>query len=206
MRHSWWFETCYGLVLYQIRTQFFLVAAISTARTFFLTNFPNHITNFFRFASTYDQEGLVSLDDYLERMNDDQDTIFYLPGDSLDAVVKSPLLKKYEQEGIEVLLMPDPIDEFCMQHLSEYERKKVKSIAKDDANPFDKGANEKKKQQKLKEMYKPLTDWWKKLIGKDMESIKISNKLVDDAAYIFTSQYGYSAQMEKINRAQAFAN
>ena len=139
-------------------------------------------------------------------MNDDQDTIFFLPGDSLDAIKNSPLLKRYEKENIEVLLMPDPIDEFCMQHLSEYERKKVKSIAKDDANPFEKGSNEKKKMQKLKEMYKPLTDWWKKLIGKEMESIKVSNKLVDDAAYIFTSQYGYSATMEKINRAQAFAN
>ena len=103
--------------------------------------------------------------------------------------------------------MGDPIDEFCVQHLSEYEKRKVKSIAKDDVNILD-GSDEisKKKLQKLKEMYKPLTEWFKKTLGKEVEKVIISNKLEDDPVYILTSQYGYSAQMEKINRAQAFAN
>jgi heat shock protein beta len=101
----------------------------------------------------------------------------------------------------------DPIDEFCVQHLSEYEKRKVKSIAKDDVNILD-GNDEvsKKKLQKLKEMYKPLTEWFKKHLGKEVEKVTISNKLEDDPVFILTSQYGYSAQMEKINRAQAFAN
>lgn len=55
-------------------------------------------------------------------------------------------------------------------------------------------------------MYKPLTDWYKKHLGKQVEKVSISNKLVDSPLFIFTSQYGYSAQMEKINKAQAFAN
>jgi heat shock protein beta len=116
-------------------------------------------------------------------------------------------LKKYQKLGYEVLLLADPIDEFCVQHLSEYEKRKVKSIAKDDVNIID-GNDEtsKKKLQKLKEMYKPLTEWYKKHLGKNIEKVTISNKLDDDPAYILTSQYGYSAQMEKINRAQAFAN
>lgn len=103
--------------------------------------------------------------------------------------------------------MGDPIDEFCVQHLSEYEKRKVKSIAKDDVNILD-GNDEisKKKLQKLKEMYKPLTEWFKQYLGKEVEKVTISNKLDDDPVYILTSQYGYSAQMEKINRAQAFAN
>lgn len=106
-----------------------------------------------------------------------------------------------------MLLLGDPIDEFCVQHLSEYEKRKVKSIAKDDVNIID-GSDElsKKKLQKLKEMYKPLTEWFRKHLGKNVEKVSISNKLEDDPCYIFTSQYGYSAQMEKINRAQAFAN
>ena len=161
----------------------------------------------YRFYSTHDTEKLISLDEYISRMKPDQDTILYLPGDSKDAILKSPILKKYQKSGYEVLLLGDPIDEFCVQHLSEYEKRKVKSIAKDDVNILD-GSDEisKKKLQKLKEMYKPLTEWFKKHLGKEVEKVTISNKLEDDPVYILTSQYGYSAQMEKINRAQAFAN
>lgn len=139
-------------------------------------------------------------------MKDDQDTILYLPGDSKSAIMKSPILKMYTSKGYEVLLMADPIDEFATQHLSEYEKRKVKSIAKDDINLFDTDEIEMQKQQKLKEMYKPLTDFFKKYLGKKVEKVSISNKLVDSPLFIFTSQYGYSAQMEKINKAQAFAN
>jgi heat shock protein 90kDa beta len=160
-----------------------------------------------RFYSTHDTEKLISLDEYISRMKPDQDTILYLPGDSKEGILKSPILKKYQKSGYEVLLLGDPIDEFCVQHLSEYEKRKVKSIAKDDVNILD-GSDEisKKKLQKLKEMYKPLTEWFKKTLGKEVEKVIISNKLEDDPVYILTSQYGYSAQMEKINRAQAFAN
>lgn len=98
--------------------------------------------------------------------------------------------------------MDDPIDEFCFQHLTEYEKRKVKSIAKDELFVLD-GNDEiaKKKLQKLKEMYKPLTDWMKDHLGKQVEKVSVSNKLEDSPLYIFTSQYGYSARMEKINKA-----
>jgi len=117
-----------------------------------------------------------------------------LPGDTKEAILKSPILKKYQKLRYEVLLMGDPIDEFCVQHLSEYEKRKVKSIAKDDVNIID-GGDElaKKKLQKLKEMYKPLTEWFKAHLGKEVEKVSISNKLDDDPVFILTSQYGYSA-------------
>lgn len=139
-------------------------------------------------------------------MGKSQDSIYYLPGDSEESILNNPLLTKFEREGVEVLLLIDPIDEFCMQHLSEYEKHKVKSIAKEDGGLFESDADIKKKQLKIKEMYKPLTDWWKQHLGKDVEKVAVSNRLVEEAAYVFTSQYGYSAHMEKINRAQAFAN
>jgi molecular chaperone HtpG len=91
----------------------------------------------YRFYSTADPEELTSLDEYISRMKADQDTILYLPGDSKEAILKSPILKKYQKLGYEVLLLGDPIDEFCVQHLSEYEKRKVKSIAKDDVNIID---------------------------------------------------------------------
>lgn len=159
-----------------------------------------------RFHSTNNPDELTSLDEYISRMKDDQDTILYLPGDTKSAILKSPILKKYTKKGYEVLLMPDPIDEYTTQHLSEYEKRKVKSIAKEDVNIFDNDATEKQKQQKLKEMYKPLTDFFKKHLGKKVEKVAITNKLEDAPLFIFTSQFGYSAQMEKINKAQAFAN
>jgi len=160
-----------------------------------------------RFFSTEDPDKLHSLDDYIGRMKTDQDTILYLPGDSKSSILKSPILKKYKQKGYEVLLLDDPIDEFCTQHLTEYEKRKVKSIAKDDVSVLE-GSDKtaKKKTQKLKEMYKPLTDWFKKHLGKQVEKVAISQKLDDSPLFIFTSQYGFSAQMEKINKAQAFQN
>jgi HSP90 family molecular chaperone len=97
----------------------------------------------FRFYSTHDKDELTSLDEYISRMKEDQDTILYLPGDSKSQILKSPILKKYTSKGYEVLLLPDPIDEFTTQHLSEYEKRKVKSIAKDDVNIFDNGEIEK---------------------------------------------------------------
>jgi heat shock protein beta len=120
--------------------------------------------------------------------------------------LRSPILQKYTRQGYEVLILDDPIDEFTTQHLSEYEKRKVKSISKDDVQVLDNDEIAKKKLQKLKEMYKPLTDWYKSNLGRNVEKVSISNKLVDAPLYIFTSQYGYSAQMEKINKAQAFSN
>jgi len=98
-----------------------------------------------RFHSTHDPEGLTSLDEYISRMKDDQDTILYLPGDTQEMILRSPILKKYVKQGYEVLLMDDPIDEFCTQHLTEYEKRKVKSIAKDDINLLDKDDEVEKK-------------------------------------------------------------
>jgi len=97
----------------------------------------NKLAKLLRFYSTNDTDTLTSLDEYISRMKDDQDTILYLPGDSKEAILKSPILKKYVKKGYEVLLMGDPIDEFCTQHLSEYEKRKVKSIAKDDVSLID---------------------------------------------------------------------
>ena len=80
--------------------------------------------------------------------------------------MKSPLLKKFEKKNVEVLLLTDPIDEFCMQHLSEYEKYKLRSIAKEDGGLLETDTQVKKKFQKVKDIYKPLTEWYKTLLGK----------------------------------------
>lgn len=157
-----------------------------------------------RFYSTYDQEERSSLDEYISRMKEDQDTILYLPGDSKKGILKSPIMKRYKNAGYEILILDDPIDEFVFQHVTEYEKKKIKSIAKDDLNILDNTDLAKKKNNKLKDMYKPLTEWFKKHLGSEVSKVQVSSKLGDEPIFIFTGQFGYSAQMEKINKAQAF--
>ena len=164
------------------------------------------VVYYFRFHTTEQPDGWVSLDEYISRMKEDQDTILYLSGDSKESILRSPILAKYTKNGYEVLILDDPIDEFTTQHLSEYEKRKVKSISKEHVQVLDNDEIAKKKLQKLKEMYKPLTDWYKTHLGRNVEKVSISNKLVDAPLFIFTSQYGYSAQMEKINKAQAFTH
>ena len=116
-----------------------------------------------------------------------QDSIYFLPGDSEEAVLKSPLLKKFQKKNVEVLLLTDPIDEFCMQHLAEYDKYKLKSISKEDGGLLETDSSAKKKFSKVKDMYKPLTEWYKTRLGKNVEKVAVSNRLVDEPAYIFTS-------------------
>ena len=162
-----------------------------------------------RFYSTNDPEKLTSLDEYISRMKDDQDTILYLPGDSKESILSSPILEKYLKMNYEVLILDDPVDEYCTQHLTEYEKRKVKSVAKLDVKVLEtKNKAEKKKLQKMKNYFMPLLNWidphCKAVFG--TERVALSQKLVDAPLYLFTSEYGYSATMEKIQKAQAFQN
>merc|ERR1712190_479422 len=118
---------------------------------------------------------------------------------------------------LEVLMLPDHLDEPCLQKLADYEGKKFVSIQKADVK-LDETEEEKKKFSKLKDMYKPLTDWWKdkltdftekgamKDAGVKIEKVELSKRLTDSPVVVVTSQFGYSAQQEKIMKAQAFQN
>lgn len=144
---------------------------------------------------------MTSLDDYISRMKDDQDTILYLPGDSQESILKSPILEAYTSRGYEVLILDDPVDEYTTQHLTEYEKRKVKSIAKMDVKLLDtKDKAEKKKMQKLKAMYLMTLKWCANHVKDEFkaEGCQLSQKLIEAPLYVFTSEYGYSAQMEKI--------
>lgn len=157
-----------------------------------------------RFYSTNNPKKLTSLDEYISRMKDDQDTILYLPGDSKAAILKSPILDAYTSKGYEVIIMADPVDEYTTQHLTEYEKRKVKSIAKMDVKLLDtKDKTEKKKMLKLKSMYLRTLTWCKQHVKEAFgaEACVMSHKLRLAPLFVFTSEYGYSAQMEKIQKA-----
>jgi len=137
-------------------------------------------------------------------MKDNQDSIYYIGGESKDGLLKYPTIQALLRKGYEVLLLDDPVDEFCMQHLGEYEKKKLVNVAKGDFKmPVD-DELEKKKLKKLKKMYEPLTDWWKSELKDQLESVTVSERLVDDPCVVVATNYGSSAYMERIQKAQAY--
>jgi len=170
-----------------------------------------------RFFSTESTGKGISLDAYLDRMKESQESIYYMSGDSLDIMQKSPTLQVFSKKDLEVLLLDDHLDEPCIQKLADFEGKKFVSIQKADVK-LDETEEEKKNFGKLKDMFKPLTDWMKDTLteftekgemkdsGVKVDKIEISKRLVDAPVVVVTSQWGYSAQQEKIMRAQAFQN
>merc|ERR1711881_284898 len=159
----------------------------------------------------------ISLDKYLDRMSETQESIYYMAGESMDVMMKSPNLQVFKKKDLEVLMLTDHLDESCIQKLADYEGKKFVSIQKADVK-IDESDEEKKRFSKLKDMYKPLTDWWKdklsdltekgalKDTGVKIESVAISKRLTEAPLTVVTSQFGYSAHGEKIMKAQAFQN
>merc|ERR1712125_3319 len=146
-----------------------------------------------------------------------QESIYYMSGDSMDVMKKAPSLQIFKKKDLEVLMLSDHLDEPCLQKLADYEGKKFVSIQKADVK-LDETEEEKKRFSKLKDMYKPLTDWWKEKLtdftekgamkdaGVKIEKVEISKRLTDSPVVVVTSQFGYSAQQEKVMKAQAFQN
>merc|ERR1719291_1035615 len=130
---------------------------------------------------------------------------------------KAPALQMFKKKDIEVLMLTDHLDEPCLQKLADYEGKKFVSIQKADVK-LDETEEEKKRFTKLKDMYKPLTDWWKDTLtdftekgamkdaGVKIEKVEISKRLTESPVVVVTSQFGYSAQQERVMKAQAFQN
>merc|ERR1712010_3059 len=175
------------------------------------------ISKLLRFAYTKSADSQISLDKYLDRMQESQESIYYMSGDSLDVMQKAPALQVFKKKDIEVLMLSNHLDEPCIQKLADYEGKKFVSIQKADVK-LDETEEEKKRFSKLKDMYKPLTDWWKEKLtdltekgamkdaGVKIEKVELSKRLTDSPVVVVTSQFGYSAQQEKIMKAQAFQN
>jgi heat shock protein beta len=130
---------------------------------------------------------------------------------------KAPALQMFLKKDLEVLMLSDHLDEPCIQKLADYEGKKFVSIQKADVK-LDETEEEKKRFSKLKDMYKPLTDWWKEKLtdftekgamkdaGVKVEKVELSKRLTDSPVVVVTSQFGYSAQQERVMKAQSFQN
>lgn len=162
----------------------------------------NRLAKLLRFESTKSDGKLTSLDQYISRMKSGQKDIFYITGTSKEQLEKSPFIERLKKKNYEVILFTDPVDEYLMQYLMDYEDKKFQNVSKEGLK-----LGKDSKAKELKESFKDLTKWWKSALSFDnVDDVKVSNRLDDTPCVVVTSKYGWSANMEKIMQSQTLSD
>jgi len=160
------------------------------------------LAEFLRYHSTKSGEDQVSLKTYVERMKESQKVIYYITGESKEAVENSPFLEALKKRDLEVLYMVDPIDEYAIQQLKDYQGKSMACATKEG---LDLGLTEeeKKKAEEEKAAFEDLCKKVKDILGKKVEKVVISDRMVSSPCSLVTGEFGWSANMQRIMQAQA---
>merc|ERR1712210_278065 len=159
------------------------------------------VAELMRYHTSKSGDEQISLKEYVDRMKEGQNDIYYITGDSIAAVSSSPFLETLRKKGLEVLYMVDPVDEYAVQQLKEFDGKKLKSTTKEGLDVEDE--DEKKKLEELKAEFEPLTKLMKEVLGDKTEKVMVSSRMADSPCVLTTSEHGWSANMERIMKAQA---
>ena len=160
------------------------------------------LSELLRFSSTKSGNEMTSLKDYVGRMKENQPGIYYITGESKLVVENSPFLEKLKAKGFEVIYMTETIDEYCVQQLSEYGGKKLLCATKDGLN-LDDTEEEKKEFEDQKSKTENLCKLMKEVLADKVEKVQVSNRIVDSPCVLVTGEHGWSANMERIMKAQA---
>jgi molecular chaperone HtpG len=163
------------------------------------------LTELLRYHTTKFPDKYVTLKDYISRMKEGQDKIYYITGENKKAVEASPFVEGFKKKGFEVIFMTEAIDEYMMQQLKEFNGKKFASITKSGVDLED-TEEEKQKAEKLKEENKQLCEVIKDTLGDQVEKVATSSRIVNSPCCIVTGEHGWSAYMEKIMKSQALRN
>merc|ERR1719385_417214 len=160
------------------------------------------LAGYLRFFTSASGDDLCSLTDYVSRMKENQKDISYITGESKETVANSAFVERLKKRGFEVVYMTEPIDEYVVQQLKEYDGKNLVSVTKEGLElPEDE--EEKKKFEEAKTKFESLCKVMKDILDKKVEKVIVSNRLVSSPCCIVTSQYGWTANMERIMKAQA---
>merc|ERR1711988_1881040 len=153
------------------------------------------LSEFLMFHSTKSGDEQTSLKDYISRMPESQKDIYYITGETKKAVETSPFIEKCKKRNYEVLFMIDPIDEYCVQQLKEYDGKKLVSVTKEGLK-FEESEEEQKAWEELCADFEPLTKLMKEILGDKVEKVVMSERVTESPCVLVTGEYGWTANME----------
>merc|ERR1719161_2943177 len=159
------------------------------------------IAELMRYQTSKSGDESISLKAYVDRMKEGQNDIYYITGEAVAAVDASPFVETLKKKGLEVVYMCDPIDEYCVQQMKEYEGKKLVAVTKEGLDLDDE--DEKKKTEEMKAEFEPLCKLMKEVLGDKVDKVQVGTRIVDSPCVLVTAEHGWSANMERIMKAQA---
>jgi molecular chaperone HtpG len=161
------------------------------------------LASLLRYETSKSDGDLISLDEYIENMKEGQNNMYYITSDSVKSIQGSPFLDYFKSKEYEVLYLVDPLDEYITQQLKDYKDKKLLCITKENIE-LNKNDSEKEEQERFNQEYKPVCDYFKSVLNDEVEKVVVSNRLANHPCLLSTSEFGWTANMQRIAKAQTF--